>query len=112
MQAEPARSGKHDTAEPTTDNDNLNVNLIILNEPDNNRNITVYHGFLTKGKNGYAAAITDNHSATTTKCGRTAKLWMQQVARAGGRPTYKIGSEKTDQGFKVLNSKVHTNMQI
>ena len=72
--------------------------MIILNEPDNNENIAVYHGFLTKGKIGYAAAITDKYSATTTKCGHTAKVWMQQVARAGGRPNNKIGSEKTDQG--------------
>jgi hypothetical protein len=74
MQAELARSGKHDTAEPTTDNDNMDADLIILNEPDNNGNIAVYHGFLTKGKIGYAAAITDKYSATTAKCGRTAKV--------------------------------------
>ena len=47
MQAEPARAGKHNTAEPTTDNDNMNADLIILNEPNNNGNIAVYHGFLT-----------------------------------------------------------------
>jgi hypothetical protein len=50
-QAEPAGSGKHDATEPTTDNDNMNADLIILNEPDSNGNIAVYHGFLTTDKN-------------------------------------------------------------
>ena len=74
MHAEPARASKHDTADPDTDNDNMNADLIILNEPDNNGNIAAYHGFLTKCKVGYAAAITDKYSATTAKCGRTAKV--------------------------------------
>ena len=110
MQAEPARSSKQDTAELTTDNDNLNSDLNILNEPDSNGSIAAYHGFLTKGKIGYAAAITDKYSTTTTKCGRTAKVWMKQVARAGGRPNYKIGSEKADQGTEFKGAYKDANM--
>ena len=70
----------------------------------------VYHGFLTKGKIGYATAITDKYSATTAKCGRTAKVWTQQAAKAGGRPNYKVGTEKTDQGTEFKGAYKDANM--
>ena len=98
IQAAPARASNTDSADYETNTDNMNSDLIILQEPDCNGNVAMYHGFLTKGKVGYVAGMKDKASATSAKHGRISKSWMQHTARAGGRLDYIISSEKSDQG--------------
>ena len=76
MQGKPGHKSKEPSEDHSDDYENMNTDLIILNPPDENGCVVVYHTVGTTSKVGFDKGLKNKEPATTHRQSRVSKVWL------------------------------------